>query len=223
MIKAIFIKEWLKTRLAACLIFVVAVGVVIYLLLALRSTMATSGAVETIATMIGRDMIFVNLMQFIPMLCAICLTVVQWLPEMQLKRIKLTLHLPVPYTQSIGLMLLYGVAVLAVVSVADLALLWAVESLWLPAELIRHTLLTMLTWHIAGLMAYLLVSWIILEPVWRMRVAEMAVAVPLLALFFLTPQPEVYNRFLPLLGLLTVLCGLLPFYSIYRFKTGKGL
>jgi len=223
MLKAIFIKEWLKTRLCVCLIWAATTGVIAYLLLALRSTIATSGAVETIATMLGRDIIFVNLMQFIPLLAGVCLAVVQWLPEMQNKRIKLTLHLPVSYTKSIGLMLGYGVACLLAMSLLNLALLWIVEAVWLPAELIRHTLLTMQTWYTAGILGYLLVSWIILEPVWKMRVAAMCTAASLLALFFLTPQPEVYNRFLPILIVLTVACVLLPFYSIYRFKTGKGL
>ena len=223
MLKSIFIKEWLKTRLAVCLILASTTGLIGYLLLSLRSTITTSGAVETIATMIGRDMIFVNLMQFVPLLAGVCLAVVQWLPEMQNKRIKLTLHLPVSYTWSIGLMLAYGICCLVLTDVLNLSLLWAVEAVWLPAELIRHTLLTMLTWYIGGIAGYLFVSWIILEPVWKMRVGAMCIAAALLALFFLTPQPEVYNRFLPLLVLLTASCVLLPYYSIYRFKTGKGL
>lgn len=223
MLNSIFYKEWLKTRLAVCLIWTATTGVIAYLLLALRSTIATSGAVETIATMLGRDMIFVNLTQFIPLLAGVCLAVVQWLPEMQNKRIKLTLHLPVSYLKSIGLMLCYGIVCLLAMTVVNLGLLWAVETIWLPAELIRHTLLTMLTWYLGGIAGYLLVSWIILEPVWKMRVAAMCMAGPLLALFYLTPQPETYNRFLPILMFLTGICVLLPYYSIYRFKTGKGL
>ena len=106
MIRSIFYKEYLKLRLYWCLFLVAHMGVVVYLLLALRSTLMASGVVETWATMIGRDVLMVNQLMYLPLVTGVVIALCQWLPEMQVKRIRLTLHLPVDYTVSIGAMLL---------------------------------------------------------------------------------------------------------------------
>lgn len=223
MLRSLFCKEWLKTRLVVALAWFATMGMILYLLLSLRHTILTSGAVETIATMLGRDLIFVDIMRFVPLIIGVCLALAQWLPEMQQKRLKLTLHLPVHYAYSISIMLLYGVVVMLGISLSNLLLLGAVEAIYLPYEIIRHTLLTMLTWYLAGIMGYLLFSWVILEPIGRMRVFALCISAALLSICYLSSMPEAYNYLLPALLLLTLLLFMLPFYSVYRFKQGKGL
>lgn len=198
-------------------------GIILYLLFDLRHTVITSGAVETVATMLGRDLILVDLMRFVPLVIGVCLALAQWLPEMQQKRLKLTLHLPVHYAWSVSVMLLYGLLVLLLTACCNLLLLCAVEAVWLPWELIRHTLLTMLPWYLAGLMGYLLCAWIILEPVARVRIAALCMGAALVGLCFLSSIPEAYNVFLPVLCVLAAVLFLFPLYSVYRFKQGKGL
>ena len=92
MLKAIFYKEWLKLRIFWCLALVVHIGLIAYLLLSLRSTLLASGIVETWATMIGRDVLMVNALMYVPLITGVCIALCQWLPEMQIKRIRLTLH-----------------------------------------------------------------------------------------------------------------------------------
>lgn len=223
MTRAIFCKEWWKTRwwvlLGACL----SAGVTAYILLTLRSTMTVSGEVETIASMLGRDTLFIDPMRYIPVAFGLLLGCIQWLPEMQQKRIKLTLHLPLPYPRSIGTMLGYGVMVLAAVSLCNMCLLGGIELLWLPRELVRFTLLTLLPYQVAGVMTYLLTAWVILEPTWGMRCVAGLMSLALVSIFFLNTMPLVYMRLLPWLIVLTALCAMLPLYSVYRFNLGKGL
>ena len=90
MIRSIFYKEWLKLRLFWCLAVVVHVGLITYLLLALRGTLLASGVVETWALMIGRDVLMVNTLTYLPLVTGVCIALCQWLPEMQIKRIRLT-------------------------------------------------------------------------------------------------------------------------------------
>ena len=221
MIRSIFFKEWLKLRLLWCLALVVHAGMVTYLLLSLRSTLLASGVVETWATMIGRDVLMVNALMYLPLVTGVCAAVCQWLPEMQIKRIRLTLHLPIDYTASIGAMLFCSLVCLCGLFALDAAVLAFVEQLWLPRELVWRTFLTCLPWYIGGLLAYNIVSWCILEPQWKGRCIIMLIGAPLVALCFLSAQPACYSHMWPWLLLLLGITVCLPFYSVYRFKLGK--
>lgn len=221
MLHAIFYKEWLKLRLFWCLALAVHVGLIVYLLLSIRSTLLASGVVETWATMIGRDMLMVNSFMYLPLVTGVCLALCQWLPEMQIKRIRLTLHLPVDYTLSIGAMLLCSIVCLCVLFIVDAAVLAIVEQVWLPRELVWRTFLTCLPWYFGGMLGYNVVSWCILEPQWRGRCVNFLIGAPLVALCFLSAQPACYTTMLPWLCLLLLATICLPFYSVYRFKLGK--
>ena len=221
MLRAIFYKEWLKLRLFWGLAVVVHIALIGYLLLSLRSTLLSSGVVETWVTMIGRDILMINQLTYLPLITGVCLALCQWLPEMQAKRIRLTLHLPIDNHLSIGAMLGCSIIGLCVLFGLDAALLAGVGQIWLPRELVWRTFLTCLPWYLGGLIGYNIVSWWVLEPQWKIRCVDVLIGAPLVALCFLTTQPACYIQMIPwLIGLL--LCtACLPLYSIYRFKLGK--
>lgn len=221
MLQAIFYKEWLKLRLFWCLAVVVHIALIVYLLLSLRSTLLASGIVETWATMIGRDVLMVNQLMYLPLITGVALALCQWLPEMQIKRIRLTLHLPIDYTASIGTMLLCSICGLCLLFAVDAAALAIVEQLWLPRELVWRTFLTCLPWFIGGLLGFICTSWCLLEPQWKIRCVDILIGAPLVALCFLTAQPACYIEMFPWLLLVLVATACLPFYSVYRFKLGK--
>ena len=221
MLKALFYKEFLKLRLFWGLALIVHVGMIVYLLLSLRSTLLASGVVETWATMIGRDVLMINPLMYLPLITGVGVALCQWLPEMQAKRIRLTLHLPIDNHLSIGAMLGCSIIGLCVLFGLDAALLAGVGQIWLPRELVLRTFLTCLPWYLGGLIGYNIVSWWVLEPQWKIRCVDVLIGAPLVALCFLTTQPACYIQMIPwLIGLL--LCtACLPLYSIYRFKLGK--
>lgn len=221
MLKAIFYKEWLKLRLFWGLALAVHVGMVAYMLLSLRSTLLSSGVVETWATMIGRDVLMVNTLMYLPLVTGVVLAVCQWLPEMQLRRIRLTLHLPIDFTLSIGTMLLSSLLGLFCLFALDAVMLSVVEQIWLPRELVWRTFLTCLPWYIGGMLGCSVVSWCILEPQWKMRCLWMLIGAPLVAICFLSSQPACYLTMFPWLLILLAITAILPFYSVYRFKLGK--
>jgi len=76
-------------------------------------------------------------------------------------------------------------------------------------------------WYLAGISGYLLVAWICLEPAWKRRILNLIIAVLLLRIFFLSPTPEAYNKFLPYLVVYTLLTASFSWLSIVRFKAGK--
>ena len=198
---AIFYKEWIKTRWYLLLALVVTVGFAGYSML----------RINRVVTLKGVEHVWEGIL----------LAVVQFVPEMHRKCLKLTLHLPYSQLRMVMLMLLYGLLVLLVCFGFNYVLMGFYLQGILASELVRHILLTAAPWYLAGIAGYLLVSWICLEPSWKRRIFNLIVAVLVLRIFFLSTTPEAYNGFLPWLAVCTLLTGTFSWLSIVRFKEGK--
>ena len=138
---AIFYKEWIKTRWYFLLAVLATLGFTGYSMLRINRVVEMKGAAHVWEVMLQRDVIFIDMLQNIPL--------------------------------------------------------------------------------IAGISGYLLVAWICLEPAWKRRILNLVIAVLLLRIFFLSPTPEAYNKFLPYLLVYTLLTASFSWLSIVRFKAGK--
>lgn len=219
--RAIFYKEWIKTRWYLLLASLTMFGFVIYSMLRINRVANLKGIEHVWEVMLAKDVVFVDLLEFIPLLVGVLLAVVQFVPEMHRKCLKLTLHLPVAQLKMVNQMLLYGlVSLLACFAICWL-IMWGYMQSVFPHELYNRVLLTSAPWFVAGVAAYLLVAWVCLEPTWKRRVLYLVVSILLLRLFFLASAPEAYNGFLPLLVIYTLLLTTLSWLSIARFKEGR--
>lgn len=223
MVRSLFFKEWLKTRMAVVLAGVATMGLCAYLLITIGRLMESHGMMAVWDTLLNRDTLLIEPLRFVPIVVGVLLGVAQILPEMTQKRIKLTLHLPIENWKSIGIMVLYGAVVMAGLAVLNLGVCFGVMSVWLPAEILKHIFLTAVVWYLAGLLAYFFTVWVVLEPTWKLRIPEMLFAAACLRGFYMSTMPEAYNAFLPIMAVFTVLCSALPLLSIDRFKKGLGL
>lgn len=221
MLRAIFYKEWLKTRWYYLVAVLLSLGFVGYVLLNFFRAAGLKGIAHLWEVMLLRDAVFVDLLQFVPLVVGLLFAVVQFVPEMQRKCLKLTLHLPYPELKMTGNMLLSGLVLLLVCFASNFLLMEVYLNGVLAHELKNHILLTALTWYLAGISGYLLVAWICLEPAWKRRILNLVIAVLLLRIFFLSPTPEAYNKFLPYLLVYTLLTASFSWLSIVRFKAGK--
>lgn len=221
MIKAIFYKEWIKTRWYFLLALVVTTGMAGYTMLRLNRTITLKGAGHIWEVMVTRDAIFIDLLQYVPLLAGILLAVVQFVPEMQRKCLKLTLHLPCSQQKMIFSMLAFGLILLLGCFAAN----FIVMGLYLPQifalQLVRHILLSAVPWYLAGITGYMLIAWTCLEPTWKRRILNLVVSAIVFRVYFLAPTPESYNGFLPWLTLYTLLTAVLSWISVTRFKAGK--
>lgn len=218
--RAIFYKEWIKTAGFIIVMAIVLYGIAGYVLLNINRIAEIKGMEHLWEVMITRDVLLTDIIKYVPLLIGILLGTAQWAPEMHRKCLKLTLHLPVSNLKTINIMLAYGGLVLCLMFALEFVVLLLWLSPLLPVELMRHILLTMFVWHLAGVLAYFLSSWILLEPTWRMRVVNIVVSFLLLRIFFLADVPEAYNPILPLLTLFTILSVAFVWNSIARFKSG---
>ena len=207
MIKAIFYKEWIKMRcfypLSALFLF----GATAYALLRVQRVITFKGAAHVWEVMLEKEVVFIDILQYLPALLGVLLAVVQFVPEMAQKRLKLTLHLPFPQWKMILLMSGIGLGALALLFIVQTAVLWGYFHALLP-------------WYLAGLTLYLLTAWICLEPTWKRRLANLLIAVGVCRIFFLSDTPQAYDGMLSWLALLLVCSLFFPLLSVYRFKQG---
>ena len=220
MIKAIFYKEWIKMRWFCLVAALFLAGFTAYALLRVQRVITFKGAAHIWEVMLEKEVVFIDILQFLPVLLGVLLALVQFIPEMTHKRLKLTLHLPFPQRKMILLMMGVGLAALAVLSAVQAFVLWCYFHTLLAPELVSRILLTSLPWYLAGLALYPLAAWVCLEPTWRRRVADILVAVGVCRLFFLSETPQAYDGMLPWLLALLLCVLFFPLLSVYRFKQG---
>ena len=219
---AIFYKEWIKTRWYFLLAVLATLGFTGYCMLRINRVVEMKGAAHVWEVMLQRDVIFIDMLQYIPLIAGILMAIVQFVPEMQRKCLKLTLHLPYPELKNDGQYVDSPDSYLILSAFAsNFLLMEAIPERNTAHELKNHILLTALTWYLAGISGYLLVAWICLEPAWKRRILNLIIAVLLLRIFFLSPTPEAYNKFLPYLVVYTLLTASFSWLSIVRFKAGK--
>ena len=221
MIQAIFYKEWIKTRWYWLLATLFMIGITGYSMLRIGRTIAIQGIDHLWVVMVQKDAIFIDLLQFVPLLTGILLAAVQFFPEMQRKCLKLTLHLPYSQKKMVMAMLAFGVLVLFTCFATSFIIMGVYLPQHFTSELVQRILLSAAPWFLAGFAGYLLVSWICLEPTWKRRVLNLIIAALIFRVYFLAPGAEAYNSFLPCLTLYTLLIASLSWISVVRFKAGK--
>ena len=140
MLRAIFYKEWLKTRWYYLVAVLLSLGFVGYVLLNFFRAAGLKGIAHLWEVMLLRDAVFVDLLQFVPLVVGLLFAVVQFVPEMQRKCLKLTLHLPCPELRMIGAMLLYGVLLLGALFAVSLGVLFVAFRAVLAPELPRRSI-----------------------------------------------------------------------------------
>ena len=195
--KAIFYKEWIKTRRYFPIALTVSVIFIIYALLGIQRVINFRGVAHLWEILLSRDVVFIETLTYIPLLTGLLLAIVQFVPEMQQKRLKLTLHLPYPQNRMLMLMLIAGLSELIVIYLIDYL------------------------WYIGGITAYSLTSWICLEPTWKRKILNFFISCGIIRIFFLSNVPQAYDGFIWILLLFTGFTFILPWLSVTRFKAGK--
>lgn len=221
MIQAIFYKEWIKTRWYLLLATLFMVGITGYATLRIGRTISLQGIDHLWIVMVEKDAIFIDLLQFVPLITGILLAAVQFFLEMQRKCLKLTLHLPYSQMKMILAMLAFGVLTLLICFATSFTIMGVYLPQHFTGELVQRILLSAAPWFLAGFAGYLLVSWICMEPTWKRRVVNLIIAALIFRTYFLATGAEAYNSFLPWLALYTLLTAVLSWISVVRFKTGK--
>lgn len=219
--KALFYKEWIKTRRIFWLALTIGVVLAVYAVMGIRRIEISKGVEHVYMIMLMKDQTFVDVLKYFPLIIGIVVGIIQMYPEMTQKRLKLTLHLPFPQNRLIAIMLATGFGQLLLIFAIQIAVVGIYYSTIVPHELVWRVVLTVMPWYMCGLNAYLFVAAVCLEGTWRMRVILGLVALGMLSLYFKQPVPEAYNGFLPMLTVMVLLTVSLVYRSVSRFKEGR--
>lgn len=219
--RALFYKEWIKTRLAAIITAGIVAAMVAYAFIESEQNFRTDGAVMVWNAVITKDLsLLPGLLRWAPAFTALLFGLAQFVPEIVDKRIKLTFHLPMSETKILATMLAYGLTVLTAVYEVAYIVLAAGFSVGYPSEIVAGMCLRSLPWFMAGICVYLLTTWVCMEPLWRWKIAYSLLLAILVAVFFINAPSGAYAPFLPWLAGLTVVFFAFPFHSAARFKDG---
>jgi hypothetical protein len=221
MYQSLLYKEWIKTRDMIALMAIVFISVGVYSFMKIAETGRLMGMVNYWESTIQKGLSFFGYFEYLPLLLGILLAVTQYVPELQSKRLKLTLHLPLPEKNIMAVMLTYGLAVELVFILITVPLLLFGLSFRFPQEIVRGAFQLILPWFLAGLAAYLIASWICLEPQWKQRVLNCIPGVGMISFFFIGVKAGAYQPLIIYLIGLIVLAFTFSFYSARRFKEGK--
>lgn len=219
--KAIILKEWIKTRMVFAISLVLAISVALYAVLMMNRLIELKGAEHLWLILLLKDNTFVDIIKYVPLVIGLAVGVAQMAPEMSQKRLKLTLHLPYPQGRLIALMLMSGLCELFVIYFLQAAIIAIYDFSILPVELVERVMLTTLPWYFAGFTAYLFVTAICLEGIWRRRIVLSLLAIAVLMMYFLQAALEAYNGMIFIIIIATLLLTVLSFGSIIRFKEGR--
>ncbi|MDE5979242.1 MAG: hypothetical protein K2G84_04305 [Muribaculaceae bacterium] len=220
MTRAIITKEFLKTRRAFWCSVVLTLFFTVYALLGVNRVIATHGVEHVWLIMLMKDQTFIDAVKYVPLLCGLLVGLSQMVPEMQLNRLKLTLHLPCPSLRLLMTMLATGFAELSVVFILQFAAIWIFYDRVIAPEMTWHVLLTSLPWYLAGYTAYFFSAAVCLEGKWRRRILLALTGAGVVTFYYLQPAPGAYNGFLPVALIATLLLAMLSYASIDRFKQG---
>ncbi len=223
-VTALLYKEWLKVRfylLAASIVW--GAALLATYILALR--MGRMHGFPTVwNAVLYNDYNLLAPLRWIPLAVGLALGMAQFLPEMRLRRLKLTLHLPMPDSQILAAMLGFGYALQLVASCIAIILARFLLLSLLPFEIVDANVRTSLPWFLAGFSAYGLVAWICLEPTVRRRITGAILSALCISLYFLSSRLDAYATFIWVLllfafGLVPVLC----FGALARFREGESV
>lgn len=201
--------------------FALAAALTIYAMIVINRLITLKGVEHLWMIMLLKDNTFVEILKYLPLAVGVAIGAAQMVPEMQQKRLKLTLHLPFPQMRLCIVMLGFGLVLCALVFVAQWVAVGIFYARIIPLQLVWRVLLTMLPWYAAGLMGYIFTAAVCLEGTWRRRVIVSLLGIAMVMVCYLQSAPEAYNAFIFLImGYVCVLL-VLPLGSVMRFKEGR--
>ncbi|MDR3219242.1 MAG: hypothetical protein LBU22_09780 [Dysgonamonadaceae bacterium] len=220
MYKSLLYKEWIKTRSVIACLAVIFLGVGIYSFMKISESIRLLGIVNLWETTIQKDPAMFPQFKYLPLLAGILLAITQYVPELQFKRLKLTLHLPLNENKILLTMLLYGVTAVLSLLLITLPILLLGLGQRFPSEIVWTGFQQLAPWFLAGPAAYLIAAWICLEPQWKQRILTVIPGIIALSFFFLRAKSGAYQPFDLYLILLVIVAFFFAFYSTARFKEG---
>uniref|UniRef100_UPI003217FCC6 hypothetical protein n=1 Tax=uncultured Draconibacterium sp. TaxID=1573823 RepID=UPI003217FCC6 len=214
-------KEWIKSRWFVILYAILGLSAVSYIFLNVQRDFKFSDANNYWYTIMFMGVRYFGSLKFIPIFGALAISVAQYFPETVSKRIKLTFHLPLNENRVLLMMMVYGTVCLLACYILQLAVFYGLSVIYFPSDIIVPALVTITPWFLSGLAAYYLTALVVLEPVWKYRLAYLLVAGTFVPLYL---QSSAIGAYAPAnlgLAVLVIIISISLLFSGYRFRKGE--
>lgn len=221
MLKSIIYKEWIKTRWFLLILTLLGILVVGNIFLKVQHNIVFMEAHKYWYLILFQGQLYFKSLKFIPLAIGLLIALVQYIPEITDKRIKLTFHLPIKENKILLMMLSYGLLALFLSFALMFVVFLSLSHHFLSVEIVSAAVTSILPWFLAGFAAYFLGALITLEAIWKYRIAYFLAASAFI-LFYL--EPSIGGGYAMMNGkliILTVLISLSLTFSAYRFRKGE--
>ncbi|KAB7530226.1 hypothetical protein F8C76_01575 [Flagellimonas olearia] len=221
MLKAIVYKEWIKIKRVSLFLLLIGVLIVIGIYSNVRHELIIKDAESYWNGILQQRAIWFYVLKFVPLIVGLLIAVAQFVPEIVDKRIKLTLHLPTNEETIVLKMVLFGFFCTTLILSVFMGMFLGMGAYFFPQEIVWVSFLTTAPWFLAGIAAYFLISFIVLEPLWKQRIFYMLFGAAFLGTFFKGNFPGTNEYLLwPFVGLIACI-SIATLFSIYRFRKGE--
>ncbi|QZE15851.1 hypothetical protein K4L44_08475 [Halosquirtibacter laminarini] len=221
MIRSILYKEEIKTRRIAIATFIAMALLATYILINIFHTIRYQGEVTLWDMIVHKDYNMISDYKYVPLLVGILWSLFQMIPELQRKRLKLTLHLPIKRQKMIAVMIGYGLTMLTMLFILTIGIPLLILSNYFSYEIIWAWSLAILPWIGAGYLGYLAFAAICIEPTWRNRVVLFLLFALSTQLFLFDAYSKAMIYMYPIHLFILLLFGISIFYTTIRFKEGR--
>jgi hypothetical protein len=143
---------------------------ILYIFLNVSHGIELNGSVAFWSFVIYKKYMFTADITYLPFIIGVVIALVQFYPEINSGRLKLTLHLPMKENKILLQTVLIGGGLILFLTAFNLLLIGVFSASYFPVEVAKNTLLTLIPAYLAGLIAYFAVSAIMVEPIWSRRI-----------------------------------------------------
>jgi hypothetical protein len=221
MLKAILYKEWIKLRWAVIVIAALTVLSLAYTIGMINYYVEFQGAFQNWMYVIGKSLLLKNIVfvKVLPLITGLAFALVQFVPEMTNKRMRLSYHLPISEKKLLISSAGFGYMFLLAEIIFLFFGLWLVISMTYPTEVVHKVLMTTIPWFLGGSAIYFMTAFIILEPTWIYRIIYVVVAYGLIELNFRATTYDQYQNLWALILIVAVM-PLIVIFAGHRFRRG---
>lgn len=221
MFKSLLYKEWIKTRWFLLILTILGLLAVGNIFLKVQHAITFNEAHKYWYLLLFQNQLYYKSLKFIPLTIGLVIALVQYIPEITDKRIKLTFHLPINENRILLMMLGYGIMILIVSYALIFGLFMMLSYYFLPLEHVNAALSSITPWFLAGFAAYFLGALVTLEAIWKYRIAYFLASAAFILFYIESSMAGGYAVLNWKLAVLTVAISLSLTFSAYRFRKGE--
>ncbi len=168
--KYLIYKEWLKLRWITWGAVALSLATGIYMMLELRHFNNVFSERNTWYSLVYQDDQFYQILNFLPLLIGIGFPLLQFLPEIYQKRLKLTFHLPLVPVHSIFIMTFFGTALMLASMLVPLGFILLTTTFFFHFSVIAPLSLSLLPIILGSTICYSATVSILLEPSGKIKI-----------------------------------------------------